>query len=568
MFEIASDNSCKKSNFYPGTLPDEILNDKLRGAEVRFYNALKRQVPTDWLVLYSCAWTSQWSNRTINGEIDFIVVVPAIGILVIELKGGTVWYNGESQQWYQSIPSGPKEINPFRQVKRGVHALRRKLSALDNMAGKRLEIFHAVAVPDVKINFETVGLEIDRKVMIDRTDMNSLTERIEGILRHHVGNEVWKDGIEVRTAIEEELTQSVVLRAPLSLDMVLAEHYMDQLTEEQNSVLEALSDNNRVLIEGCAGSGKTLLALAKAIELARSGKKTLLTCYNRALAERLKTIANGISNLHIYTFHALCEREVRAADKTLRMESEKVWTLHYPMWLRTVMHEHPKRRFDAIVVDEGQDFTEIFWKALLEKCLKDEENGLFYIFYDDEQRLNNSSYAVPSFPVRYRLTRNIRNTKQIFKAWSKFCDTENQYVPGGPSGRNIEVLTYSTESSLFKTLDDVLRRLKVEEEIDLSDITVLAPLGVQDLIGKRLESGIELTNKPGSHNGVHCTTIARFKGLETPVAIMLSLDGRLERLSPEEKRARVYIGMSRAKHHLILLGTLAGIAQIKNLLKR
>jgi len=234
MFEYASDDGCENSNCYPRMLPDEILNYKLRGAEVRFYNELKRQVPADWLVLYSCAWTSQWSNRTTNGEIDFIVVVPTIGILVIELKGGTVWYNGESQQWYQSISSGPKEINPFRLVKRGVHALRRKLSALETLADKRLEIFHAVAVPDVKINFETVGLEIDRNVMIDRTDINSLKERIEGILRHHVGNNFWSDGYQVRTAIEEEITQSVVLRAPLSLNMMLADDYMDHLTKEQN----------------------------------------------------------------------------------------------------------------------------------------------------------------------------------------------------------------------------------------------------------------------------------------------------------------------------------------------
>src|SRR5262249_45704755 len=77
----------------------------------------------------------------------------------------------------------------------------------------------------------------------------------------------------------------------------------DRLTAEQFTVLDQLARNRRVLVTGSAGTGKTMLALEKARRLARFGANTLLTCFNRPLAEHLARAAAGISGLTVLNYH-------------------------------------------------------------------------------------------------------------------------------------------------------------------------------------------------------------------------------------------------------------------------
>ncbi len=76
------------------------------------------------------------------------------------------------------------------------------------------------------------------------------------------------------------------------LDNSLAD--LQQATEQQITVLRMLRTQSRLLVEGSAGSGKTLLAVCLAREHAALGKSVLLTCFNRNLAEHLSTVVADI----------------------------------------------------------------------------------------------------------------------------------------------------------------------------------------------------------------------------------------------------------------------------------
>jgi nucleotide-binding universal stress UspA family protein len=93
------------------------------------------------------------------------------------------------------------------------------------------------------------------------------------------------------------------------------------LTETQAAVFEGLYNQNRVLVEGVAGSGKTLLALRRALAFARVGKRTLLVCYNRELAAWLEQLVEDDpltgeykEVLTIRNFHALAAELAQAAN--------------------------------------------------------------------------------------------------------------------------------------------------------------------------------------------------------------------------------------------------------------
>jgi len=71
--------------------------------------------------------------------------------------------------------------------------------------------------------------------------------------------------------------------------MQCAEQELLRLTDEQMRILDLLRDTKRLVVKGCAGSGKTLLALEKATRLARDGKYVQLLCYSIPLAQWLQT---------------------------------------------------------------------------------------------------------------------------------------------------------------------------------------------------------------------------------------------------------------------------------------
>ena len=72
----------------------------------------------------------------------------------------------------------------------------------------------------------------------------------------------------------------------------------------------------------------------------------------------------------------------------------------------------PQEKFDAIVIDEAQDFADAWWPAVL-ASLRDEESGGLYVFSDEGQRVF-SRFGQPPVPlVPLMLDHNLRNTRQI-----------------------------------------------------------------------------------------------------------------------------------------------------------
>ena len=85
------------------------------------------------------------------------------------------------------------------------------------------------------------------------------------------------------------------------------EAMLHRATEDQKGILELLNRQNFAAVEGGAGTGKTLLAVAKAQGLAASGHRTLLVCYNRALKDWLvQNLSDEFGALlSIQTYHNL-----------------------------------------------------------------------------------------------------------------------------------------------------------------------------------------------------------------------------------------------------------------------
>ena len=181
-------------------------------------------------------------------------------------------------------------------------------------------------------------------------------------------------------------------------------------SRKQFLVLDYISNIPRARIEGAAGTGKTVLAMEEAARSGRSGERTLLTCYNSALAKELRRRLADVGNVTVANFHGLC---LSVADATgLPVESgaddRSYFEDYLPELLVKALCSDETQRFSRIVVDEGQDFLDNWWIALDEAIVP---GGRIRVFFDSNQRLyDRHSDLVEatgnSFPIQ--LSRNLR----------------------------------------------------------------------------------------------------------------------------------------------------------------
>lgn len=542
--------------------PDPIDPDTTSPAERELYRLFREQLSDDYIIFHGAAWQSLDNRgRRRDGEADFVVAHPRSGILVIEVKGGTIAFDARRGQWWSTSASGHTVPikNPFQQAKASAYALADELSARLGASEPSFWIGHAVAFPDVVVREPWLGPDKPRAIVMDSTDTANLSAWVGRAMSHYRGRATAASGLNQSRAVDllvALLGKSWQLRPALWGDFVREEAELMRLTEQQFRLLDALSRHDRALISGCAGSGKTLLASEKASRLARQGFRTLLTCYNKKLAAYLRQRLGGRERLLVSHYHELCHEFARQAG-TLPPEIKDYDTEFFnrvlPECLLEAIVRKPELRFDAIVVDEGQDFDPDWWVTLVE-LLQDPERGILYIFYDDNQSLYAERLALPISDAPYCLTVNCRNTQSIHKQTMRFYRADHRPTSLGPAGRPIEVHTYRNRAELRHTLRLTLERLTGEEAVPADEIVVLTPCSRErsELWSDPQYGDLTLSDAPT--NSPHCvlwSTVHGFKGLERPVVILAELEAW--RSEDESLSQLLYVACSRARNHLIVL---------------
>ena len=77
-----------------------------------------------------------------------------------------------------------------------------------------------------------------------------------------------------------------LIPSPKALNIAL-EREMKQLLREQYRILDFLEDQETAVVNGAAGTGKTMLAVEKARRHSENDEKVLFLCYNRMLCDSL-----------------------------------------------------------------------------------------------------------------------------------------------------------------------------------------------------------------------------------------------------------------------------------------
>jgi hypothetical protein len=393
--------------------------------------------------------------------------------------------------------------DPYEQATTAKHVLERKLKALPKWRGRHVPIGHAVALPDC-LKTGVAGPDGSPEITLDADDLNRPVEAIErayGFWHLSVSEEWRRDGLGL---IERTFVHRDFARLRLGAQLGQFEREFTRLTEQQSSVLDVLGYQHRAAICGCAGSGKTMLAIEKARRLAGEGQRVLVTCYNKALADFIRSqlppprparpgarpVAGGTQDagqldlfgharVEVEHFHALAAAWARRARVELPpaavVGSDRFFTSRLPEALLEATSKL-EERFDAILVDEGQDFLEPWWTPL-QTLLADPDDGILYVFYDDNQALYTPGARLPIATPPFPLTRNCRNTQAIHRHVLRWYQGAETPTVLGPEGRSPETLTYRDEDAMREHVRRTLHRLVHDEKVPERDIVVLTPRG-------------------------------------------------------------------------------------------
>jgi nucleotide-binding universal stress UspA family protein len=553
----------------PDVAPDQIIY----GSERDVYIALRDQLPDVYRVVHSLPWLRP--NRDDadaplrEGEADFVIFHPDYGLLVLEVKGGEEMF-ARGHQWFRKLPKRDKPItNPFEQARRNMHAL---TEAVEERTGGRLTsnkyvYGYAVVFPHGRAT-GVLPLDVADQILIDVDRMPELERMVEKAFNafpRKVGKLQRSEFIEMLDVL---LPRFQIMR-PLSPQIAAGREKLLELTDNQALAFRGLFANPQLLIEGVAGSGKTLLAVERALAFARQGIRSLFVCYNKELAQWIREQlaadpdrAEAAKLVDVYHFHALAAELASEAGLPFDIpsapaEQRQFWDEEAATILETAsasLFAVAEPRYGALVVDEAQDFAELWWYALF-PLVQNGDKGLIFVFMDLAQSLREQASPPPfDFPARFSLNINCRNTKRIARMSANLVALETLSPAGAPTGVDVRMLRAAAPSQQAGLVSNELRRLIETEKLSPPQIVLIGPAskdrgslkGLTEVAGTRIVTSAADWR---AGKGILCSTARSFKGLEADVVIAYDLAA----LSPGFTPADLYVVCSRARHVLILI---------------
>ena len=504
------------------------------------FDAIKKNLPDEWYVFHSFDYVTRDLNRKRwDGEIDFLLYHPEKGMLVIEVKGGAISYR--SGQWYQE----DRPIEPVEQAKHNKYAVMRLLQ--DSLHRSiPLKFAHCVCFPSCGV--EEVWPAEAQEIVLTGPGLPYIGDFASKVLEDTPLPANLQGSISAEEVLQV-LSPVFEYGKKLSERIGIEEKQFFLFTEQQCAILDALENFPRLQVRGCAGSGKTVMAVKKAERLAAQGMNVLLLCFNQLLAEHLRKEVKGHPSIKAAAFFEFCIELLKISEDQVGKYRSNPRL--YSEVLPNLMREFLRRTcfcYDAIVVDEGQDFTPEAWNVI---SMLVGEGSPFYIFYDPDQNIFTRELKLPDFGIPpVQLTKNCRNTKKIFEALKPYQSTASAILETAPEGADVHIL----HGDGRRLLEQELERLAMTEQVPLQDIVILGGHSLEHTsIGANPDVGrfhiVNRTAKIGAMEIAYFTYM-KYKGCESKVVILLDVDEADERWS---NRNGIYTAMSRAVHQLVII---------------
>ena len=571
-----------------------LLRQPLEEGEWRVFEFFDAHLPEKWEI---------YIQPHLNGlRPDFILLNPDVGIAVFEVKN---WDLDAVERWVETRPNkapilkGRKDGKTFSlQSDNPVEKVFRYKQEIQNLYCPRIDQRSGLAVVTAGVICPSADDERVSQLFKPCREYRQMQQWFQ--YNPISGRNALERGDLLRVFPEAKRTQSKFMNPDLAADLRLwlvepdapkTQRMPLDLDETQRRLANTRTNSGYRRISGPAGSGKSVVLAARAANLIAEGKDVLVVAFNITLLNYLADAAvrNHPAARKAATwlnFHNWCKRVCVETDHA--EEYSALWCVegHFPdqnlcSLVEAIIesdHEGLVQQYDAVLVDEGQDFQPNWW-ALLRKVCKpggemllasDATQDVYGTanswtdgamkgagFAGDWVRLNNS-YRLPSGLIDF-----------VLDFGRRFLPSENADLP---PIRQMELninpcrlrwVQVGPGEAASTTVEEIWQLLKSygDEGLSVSDMTVLVDsqeLGqnIVSLVGEQgtcCVNTFEKNKREGRRKKlaffmgdarVKVTTLHSFKGWETRILLIC-----IEHVQDKRAMALLYAGLTRLKQH-------------------
>lgn len=567
-------------------IPPVIDPDTPSRSEIDIFRRLRDDPQTqEWTVLHSLNVANHRSQ--VEGEIDFVIIVPNKGILCLEVKSSRDIRRRDGLWYYGRAERGDSR-GPFRQASEAMHSLRKfivqRRPDLSNTV-----FWSAVAMPLSRFSADSTEWHPWQLINAQSFAARPMSTLVDGILTHarqHLAthrNAKWFQATSQEPYPEQCDAIASLLRGNFEFyespkDILRRQNEeVRHFTDEQMEALESMDANPRVVFRGPAGTGKTLLAIEAARRAIREGRRPLLLCFNRLLGTWLEDQVRDLgSSLTAATLH---HHLVTVGGNQVPHDPDTTyWQNELPVQAMDRLLETTDDRFiyDELIIDEAQDILRDVYLDVLDLSVRGGlAAGRWRMFGDFEKQAiyDASNMSVEAFleergshaPV-FTLRKNCRNTPRI-AAWTQLLGrlTPNYASVLRPDDQIDPILRwYRTSDEQTSALIDAIAEL-YRLGYSGQDIVVLSSRASSSAAESIVASPWRDRLKPLAQavpGAVGYTSIHAFKGREAPAVIVTDV----EHVGDHASTALFYIAVSRPLHRLTIIAHERVQAEIGSLL--
>ncbi len=563
-----------------------------------------QKLPEDWVVIHDCWQQYRTGRQYVNCESDFIVLVPRLGLVTIEVKDWNVpvrihegeWQHQHGVRW---VGMGRKRSPLNQAYLAGCETVRHL--RMRNILPYKFE-YQCLA-----ILLRQVPEELNTPIPEDCTIINHAGDpaveslyvcgvrALQDNLQQRLENLFFRKNDTMTPELMKLIVDHLVPSQYFRLDIATYNAMMERAAAPIRRLLPMLEPSRGgIRVEGCAGSGKTVMACSEALRLAERMEsegqpgRILMLCYNRNLARELsqlpalaEQLSGDAPRLEISTFHSYCvDRCLRpqGQESLLNFAGGEILTQEALDFVAA--QQGP--RYDAILVDEAQDFRREWWEGVILPLLRPE--GRLYVFADANQDIFLGGQSLPDLPTRVQLSANLRNVRQIAALSAAILPEGTDMKALDIDGVGVFITQGSDDPAERAALaSKAIAGIRETYHVLNRDIVVLSPwrssnhrcslplipevaappaIAYEDVSAAALRH-----NSCKGHEApkILGETIRAFKGLEAPFVILTDIPAEEEGLTAHFTRNDLYVACTRASVGLIIIPTLAAEQELRAL---
>jgi hypothetical protein len=503
-----------------------------------------RSLPDDYVVFHSFAWTEE-ENKSFHkqGEADFLIYDPNRGLLVIEVKSGEITI--ENEEWFQTGNDGHRRLmhkNPYLQAEESKFYILKQILERRLPRTEKCPINTCLFFPQLVFQRANLPSYLKRDFILDNSNLPNINKGIDRVFQYYNSHLQINLSESSRENIKKWLNPYFKLVSVQKWDIEVREEQFLRLTAEQSLLLDFLEEQDRAVIGGGAGTGKTILAAEHARRLATDSEKVLFLVYNSVLKKNItEEHFKADTNIEVQSFFSLAEIYENAEDKRERAR----------IFVSDLLSKKISLPYSHIIIDEGQDFEED-WLAALDSSIP----GKFFVYYDKSQMIYRDATDLPIWlrdaECRLVLKNNCRNTKQIAATANSFIRVENLKFKNEIEGREPIWIECEDDKDFLSNTVSIVND-KISKENILPEQIILATTIAMDssYLGQLSLIRNIPVSKERIKKQIQKTTIRKFKGLEADILLLVDVD--FSEINSEAWRKLLYTGCSRAKHELFIL---------------